>query len=253
MMVGVGSGEGCLTRAAASSVRNIVVKMAHVELCGPPLYLFPPLPPPSPLSLLPVATLVSSLPQHPPPSSSARPRWRGRPWPPPPPPPDGRSEALSTPLPFSSTWPRRLRRHCLLRPAPPPPPADPVAKAKCHAGVGRGALEVLELDAFAAGGLEMDGYDKAATRAARASSSSSGRLDAEKMWMEMYQVGHWGFGRLSISMTPPPPARPDCAAAARSDGGRKDADLPCESSPARNHPRCPTLRCSGSRSSDSER
>uniref|UniRef100_K3XRL8 Uncharacterized protein n=1 Tax=Setaria italica TaxID=4555 RepID=K3XRL8_SETIT len=139
----------------------------------------------------------------------------------------------------------------------PPLLADPTAKAKCRAGAGRGALKALELDAFAARGLETNGRGEAATRAARASNSSSSRLDVEKMWMEMYRVGHWGFSRLSISMTPPPPARPGCAVAARSadggDGGRKDADLPGESSLARNHPRRLTLRCSGSRSSDSER
>ncbi|KAL6845340.1 hypothetical protein ACP4OV_024835 [Aristida adscensionis] len=66
--------------------------------------------------------------------------------------------------------------------------------------------------------------------AARASSSSSGRLDAEKVWMEMYRVGNWGFGRLSIPANPPPPVRPGCAATGRSGGGgRKDANLRCVS------------------------
>ncbi|TVU35651.1 hypothetical protein EJB05_17552, partial [Eragrostis curvula] len=68
--------------------------------------------------------------------------------------------------------------------------------------------------------------------ARRASSSSSGRLDAEKVWMEMYRVGQWGFGRLSVSVTPPPARSAGHVAAARGsdgDGGRKDVDLRCES------------------------
>lgn len=76
---------------------------------------------------------------------------------------------------------------------------------------------------------------------ARRSSScaSSGRLDAEKVWMEMYRVGQWGFGRLSVSVTPPRPsarAAGHVAAARCSDGDggatrgtRKDAVLRCES------------------------
>ncbi|KAG0538784.1 hypothetical protein BDA96_03G266600 [Sorghum bicolor] len=112
----------------------------------------------------------------------------------------------------------------------------PDAKAKCRrscdafAGRGHGAMEPLD-DADAASngawwGLEADarGEAAAAMRAARASNSSSsasGRLDAEKVWMEMYRVGHWGFGRLSISVTPPPHGN--------GDGGRKDVDLRCES------------------------
>ncbi|OEL33102.1 hypothetical protein BAE44_0005879 [Dichanthelium oligosanthes] len=120
---------------------------------------------------------------------------------------------------------------------------DPAAKAKCRAtgGGGRGhghsALEALDADAGAkcARGLEADARGgEAATRVARASNSSSGRLDAEKVWMEMYRVGHWGFGRLSISMTPPTPVRPGFVATAPRSadgdgGGRKDADLRCES------------------------
>lgn len=117
---------------------------------------------------------------------------------------------------------------------------DPAAKAKCRAaGGGRdhGALEApVAADAASKGarGSEMDARGEAATRA-RASNSSSGRLDAEKVWMEMYRVGHWGFGRLSISVTPPPPpVKPGCVATGRSpdgdgDGGRKDVDLRCES------------------------
>jgi hypothetical protein len=68
----------------------------------------------------------------------------------------------------------------------------------------------------------------------RVSSSSSGRLDAEKVWMEMYRVGQWGFGRLSVSVTLPVRAGAGHVAAARSpdgDGGRRreDVDLRCES------------------------
>ncbi|KAL5227517.1 hypothetical protein ABZP36_015782 [Zizania latifolia] len=28
--------------------------------------------------------------------------------------------------------------------------------------------------------------------------------DVEKVWLELYQVGHWGFGRLSVSSNPAP-------------------------------------------------
>jgi hypothetical protein len=30
----------------------------------------------------------------------------------------------------------------------------------------------------------------------------SAKLDAEKIWMDLYQVGHWGFGRISFSTNP---------------------------------------------------
>ncbi|CAD6230505.1 unnamed protein product [Miscanthus lutarioriparius] len=115
----------------------------------------------------------------------------------------------------------------------------PAAKAKCRrsdaAAGGHGAMEALDAaDAASKGawwGLEVDARGEAATRAARASNSSSasGRLDAEKVWMEMYRVGHWGFGRLSISMTPPPAVRPGRSPDGDGDGGRKDVDLRCES------------------------
>ncbi|XP_062185696.1 uncharacterized protein LOC133889219 [Phragmites australis] len=110
---------------------------------------------------------------------------------------------------------------------------DPAAKAKCRAG-GRGHW-VPEADADAAlKGEEVLETDARGAAARRASSSSSGRLDAEKVWMEMYRVGHWGFGRLSISVTvnPPPPVGAGNMANGRNadgDGCRKDADLRCES------------------------
>lgn len=110
------------------------------------------------------------------------------------------------------------------------------SKAKCRSGAGAGGGQVhgtVDADDAAKGarGLEMDARGgEAAVRAARGSdSSSSGRLDAEKLWMEMYRVGQWGFGRLSISMSPP--LKHGCVATARSSdaGGRKDAELRCES------------------------
>ncbi|CAO1948087.1 unnamed protein product [Urochloa humidicola] len=145
---------------------------------------------------------------------------------------------VKAPLAVARRCLRRLRRrHGELRHKKRVRDMDPpAAKAKCRAasaaaatGCGghvHGALEALEmLDAAAAvaaakgaRGSEADARGEAAARAARASNSSSGTLDAEKAWMEMYQ---WGFGRLSVSMTPPPPARPS--------GARKDADLRCES------------------------
>ncbi|CAO1945420.1 unnamed protein product [Urochloa humidicola] len=133
---------------------------------------------------------------------------------------------------------RRLRRrHGELRHKKRVRDMDPSAKAKCRSaaadnGAGghvHGALEALEvLDAAAAAAAAKDarGSETAATRSARASNSSSGTLDAEKVWMEMYRVGQWGFGRLSISMTPPPPAR---TCGGDGAGGRKDVDLWCES------------------------
>ncbi|XP_025818903.1 uncharacterized protein LOC112895198 [Panicum hallii] len=146
---------------------------------------------------------------------------------------------VKAPLAVARRCLRRLRRrHGELRHKKRVRDMDPAAKAKCRAaaavGHSHGALEVLDADAAAKGalGLEADARGEAATRA-RASNSSSGRLDAEKVWMEMYRVGHWGFGRLSISVTPPTPVRPGGVATARSadggDGGRKDADLRCES------------------------
>uniref|UniRef100_A0A0A9AX49 Uncharacterized protein n=1 Tax=Arundo donax TaxID=35708 RepID=A0A0A9AX49_ARUDO len=108
---------------------------------------------------------------------------------------------------------------------------EPATKAKCRqAG---GGHWVPEADADAAWKGE-EGLEATDARGGAASSSSSGRLDAEKVWMEMYRVGHWGFGRLSISVNPPPPpVRPGGYVAtgrgADGDDGRKDADLRCES------------------------
>ncbi|XP_062206409.1 uncharacterized protein LOC133908409 isoform X2 [Phragmites australis] len=110
---------------------------------------------------------------------------------------------------------------------------DPAAKTKCRQAGGVGRHGVPEADADAWKGEEGLETDARGVVASRASSSSSGRLDAEKDWMEMYRVGHWGFGRLSISVNPPPPpVRPGYVATGRNadgDGGRKDADLRCES------------------------
>ncbi|CAL4948322.1 unnamed protein product [Urochloa decumbens] len=149
---------------------------------------------------------------------------------------------VKAPLAVARRCLRRLRRrHGELRHKKRVRDMDPAAKAnKCRAvatggggGHVHGALEALEvLDAAAAAaaaakgarGSEADAHgEEAAARAARVSNSSSGRLDAEKVWMEMYRVGQWGFGRLSVSMTPPRPARP------ADGGGRKDTDLRCES------------------------
>ncbi|CAO2165823.1 unnamed protein product [Urochloa humidicola] len=154
---------------------------------------------------------------------------------------------VKAPLAMARRCLRRLRRrHGELRHKKRVRDMDPSAKAKCRSaaadnGAGghvHGALEALEvLDAAAAAaaaaakgasGSEADarGEAAAATRSARASNSSSGTLDAEKVWMEMYRVGQWGFGRLSVSMTPPPPAR---TCGGDGAGGRKDVDLWCES------------------------
>ena len=114
---------------------------------------------------------------------------------------------VKAPLAVARRCLRRLRRrHGELRHKKRVRDMDPAAKPKCRAaaaagggrGHGHGALEVLDADAAAKGGrgldLEADARGEAAARA-----SSSGRLDAEKVWMEMYRVGHWGFGRVSFS------------------------------------------------------
>ncbi|CAO2204271.1 unnamed protein product [Urochloa humidicola] len=143
---------------------------------------------------------------------------------------------VKAPLAVARRCLRRLRRrHGELRHKKRVRDMDPAAKAKCRAGHVHGALEVLDAAAAAAAaaaakgarGSEADAGGEAAARGARASNSSSGRLDAEKVLMEMYRVGQWGFGRLSVSMTlqPPPPARPGGCGG----GGRKDVDLRCES------------------------
>jgi hypothetical protein len=61
--------------------------------------------------------------------------------------------------------------------------------------------------------------------------SSSRKLDAEKVWMEMYGLGQWGFGRLSVSVVTPVRASGHVSTTRSPDGGRrrKDADLRCES------------------------
>uniref|UniRef100_A0ACD5VRM2 Uncharacterized protein n=1 Tax=Avena sativa TaxID=4498 RepID=A0ACD5VRM2_AVESA len=62
-----------------------------------------------------------------------------------------------------------------------------------------------------------DGDDVAAADAAAAS-------EAERVWLEMYQVGHWGFGRLSFSVNPPP--KPGYVATARNaDGDACESDV----------------------------
>ncbi|CAL4974904.1 unnamed protein product [Urochloa decumbens] len=149
---------------------------------------------------------------------------------------------VKAPLAVARRCLRRLRRrHGELRHKKRVRDMDPAAKCRgavAAAGGGHvhGALEVLEaLDAAAAAAAakgarcsEADAGCEAAARSARASNSSSGRLDAEKVWMEMYRVGQWGFGRLSVSMTPPRPARTRGSDGSGA-GGRKDTDLRCES------------------------
>ncbi|KAM0927613.1 hypothetical protein ACQ4PT_002745 [Festuca glaucescens] len=41
--------------------------------------------------------------------------------------------------------------------------------------------------------------------------------EADRVWLEMYQVGQWGFGRLSFSVNPPP--KPGYVATARDGEG----------------------------------
>jgi hypothetical protein len=49
-----------------------------------------------------------------------------------------------------------------------------------------------------------DKEDDVAVAAAAAEAAATS--DADRLWLEMYQVGQWGFGRLSFSVNPPPKA-----------------------------------------------
>ncbi|KAF7037095.1 hypothetical protein CFC21_047558 [Triticum aestivum] len=49
------------------------------------------------------------------------------------------------------------------------------------------------------------GEDDVATAAYQGAAAS----EEERVWLEMYQVGQWGFGRLSFSVNPPPRAGPN--------------------------------------------
>ncbi|XP_047057066.1 uncharacterized protein LOC124663404 [Lolium rigidum] len=55
----------------------------------------------------------------------------------------------------------------------------------------------------AAPGDEEDDVAVAAAAAAEAAAAS----DADRVWLEMYQVGQWGFGRLSFSVNVNPPPK----------------------------------------------
>ncbi|KQK09048.1 uncharacterized protein LOC100846397 isoform X2 [Brachypodium distachyon] len=58
-------------------------------------------------------------------------------------------------------------------------------------------------DAAAASKSEDDFLVTTAMAAASPGLGHQVMSDAEKVWQEMYQVGHWGFGRLSFSVNPP--------------------------------------------------
>ncbi|CAM0881972.1 unnamed protein product [Alopecurus aequalis] len=45
-----------------------------------------------------------------------------------------------------------------------------------------------------------------ATSKAEEDVAAAAATEAERVWLEMYQVGQWGFGRLSFSVNPPPKA-----------------------------------------------
>jgi hypothetical protein len=60
--------------------------------------------------------------------------------------------------------------------------------------------------------------------AAAAAAEAAAASEAERVWLEMYQVGQWGFGRLSFSVNPLP--RAGYVAAARdADGDGCDSDV----------------------------
>lgn len=70
--------------------------------------------------------------------------------------------------------------------------AGALAGAKCASGGGHGEP----------GTATSKGEDDVVT-AASPGPEVAAASDAEKVWLEMYQVGHWGFGRLSFSVNPP--------------------------------------------------
>uniref|UniRef100_A0ACD5W1R5 Uncharacterized protein n=1 Tax=Avena sativa TaxID=4498 RepID=A0ACD5W1R5_AVESA len=57
-----------------------------------------------------------------------------------------------------------------------------------------------------------------------AAADAAAASEAERLWLEMYQVGHWGFGRLSFSVNPPPKAG-YVATARNADGDGCESDV----------------------------
>uniref|UniRef100_A0A0E0JM09 Uncharacterized protein n=1 Tax=Oryza punctata TaxID=4537 RepID=A0A0E0JM09_ORYPU len=55
--------------------------------------------------------------------------------------------------------------------------------------------------------------------------ASPGSDDAEKVWLELYQVGRWGFGRLSVSAANPPLRPAYVVATARNADCAADGDV----------------------------
>ncbi|KAL5220949.1 hypothetical protein ABZP36_025662 [Zizania latifolia] len=85
----------------------------------------------------------------------------------------------------------RLRQKKRVRDLDPAGSAKRAARgghAEPLAGAGAATLKGQDADVVAAAS---PGRDVAAS-------------DVEKVWLELYQVGHWGFGRLSVSSNPSP-------------------------------------------------
>uniref|UniRef100_A0A0E0FQJ6 Uncharacterized protein n=1 Tax=Oryza nivara TaxID=4536 RepID=A0A0E0FQJ6_ORYNI len=87
--------------------------------------------------------------------------------------------------------------------------------------VGGGHQEPLPGGAAAASKGE-DGDVVVVAAAAAASPSSD---DAENVWLELYQVGRWGFGRLSVSAANPPVRPSYVVATARNADCAADGDV----------------------------
>uniref|UniRef100_A0A0E0C5M0 Uncharacterized protein n=1 Tax=Oryza meridionalis TaxID=40149 RepID=A0A0E0C5M0_9ORYZ len=60
---------------------------------------------------------------------------------------------------------------------------------------------------------------------AAAATASPGSDDAENVWLELYQVGRWGFGRLSVSAANPPVRPAYVVATARNADLAADGDV----------------------------
>lgn len=60
---------------------------------------------------------------------------------------------------------------------------------------------------------------------AAAAAASPSSDDAENVWLELYQVGRWGFGRLSVSAANPPVRPSYVVATARNADCAADGDV----------------------------
>ncbi|KAF0902933.1 hypothetical protein E2562_022581 [Oryza meyeriana var. granulata] len=123
---------------------------------------------------------------------------------------------VKLPLAVARRCVRRLRRRQgRLRQKKRVRDLDPAPGAAKRAAAGGGHQELPPGAAATS-----KGEDDADVVAAAASPGSdvSESDDAEKVWLELYQVGRWGFGRLSVSAANPPVRPPYVATGRNADG-----------------------------------